>query len=238
MGVLAHRGALGAVGAHVERAVPAGLLADPHAVLDLGDDRAADRAVGADGLDARHVWARRPPAPAAGRTVPAGGRDRGEAPDGEAGAPEESAPVHPVLGGRGQDAARGGAAGRLGALLPQHGGSLLRVRRPPGLQAVPRVVCGQAPRIRTASIRGRARVCLGVLHQRVAGVVDPARLGRLGAGRHGRGRRRRAEPRQQHRAPRVCPSSPPWVSPSRCGPRGPRVVSLRRPSGTPRARSP
>ncbi len=47
---LAHRGALGAVRAAVERAFPARLLADPHAVRHLGDDRAADRAMGADVL--------------------------------------------------------------------------------------------------------------------------------------------------------------------------------------------
>ena len=51
MTVLAHRCALGAMGAEIERAVEAWLLADPDAVLDLGDDRAADRAVGADALD-------------------------------------------------------------------------------------------------------------------------------------------------------------------------------------------
>ena len=38
---LARRGALGAVRAAVDRAVPARLLADPHAVLDLGQHRAA-----------------------------------------------------------------------------------------------------------------------------------------------------------------------------------------------------
>ena len=47
---LAHRGALGAMRAAIDRAVPARLLADPHAVRDLGDDRAADRAMRADVL--------------------------------------------------------------------------------------------------------------------------------------------------------------------------------------------
>src|SRR5262249_59894691 len=46
----AHRRALGAVGAAIDRAVPAWLLADPHAVLHLGGHRAADRAVGPDVL--------------------------------------------------------------------------------------------------------------------------------------------------------------------------------------------
>ncbi len=47
---LAHRGALGAMRAAIDRAVPAGLLADPHAVLHFGDHGAADRAVRADVL--------------------------------------------------------------------------------------------------------------------------------------------------------------------------------------------
>ena len=47
---LAHRGALGAMRAAVDRRVPARLLADPHAVCDLGDHRAADRAMRADVL--------------------------------------------------------------------------------------------------------------------------------------------------------------------------------------------
>jgi hypothetical protein len=36
VGVLTHRSTLGAVGAEVERAVPAGLLADPDAVRHFG----------------------------------------------------------------------------------------------------------------------------------------------------------------------------------------------------------
>ncbi len=38
------------MGAEIERAVEAWLLADPDAIRDLGHHRAADRAVGADGL--------------------------------------------------------------------------------------------------------------------------------------------------------------------------------------------
>ena len=48
VGVVAHRCPLGAVGAIVERAVEARLLADPHAALDFRHDRAADGAVGTD----------------------------------------------------------------------------------------------------------------------------------------------------------------------------------------------
>ena len=50
MGVLAHRSALGAMGAEVERTVPARLLPHPDAVGDFGHDGAADRAVGANGF--------------------------------------------------------------------------------------------------------------------------------------------------------------------------------------------
>src|SRR5215207_11465014 len=44
----AGRGALGAVRAAIDRRIPARLLANPHAVDDFGDQRAADRAVRAD----------------------------------------------------------------------------------------------------------------------------------------------------------------------------------------------
>ena len=50
MGVFTHRSTLGAMRPEVERAVPAGLLPDPNAVGDFGDDGAAHRAVGADGF--------------------------------------------------------------------------------------------------------------------------------------------------------------------------------------------
>ena len=48
--VLAHRRALGAMGAQVEWAVPARLLAHPDPVLDFCEHGAADRAVCADGF--------------------------------------------------------------------------------------------------------------------------------------------------------------------------------------------
>ncbi len=118
---LAHGGALGAMGAAVDRAFPGRLLADPDAVLHLGGDRAADRAMGADvllDLDLR-----------AGRCRPglrlahrakldrSQGRERA---DGEPGALEEGAAID---GLRGQ--ARGEilkpAAARFAALaLDQH----------------------------------------------------------------------------------------------------------------------
>ena len=48
MNELPGRGALGAVRAAADRRIPARLLADPYAVLDFGDDGAADRAMRAD----------------------------------------------------------------------------------------------------------------------------------------------------------------------------------------------
>src|SRR5262249_57018524 len=59
----AHRRALGAMRAAIDRAVPTRLLADPHAVLHFGGDGAADRAMGADvlaNLDRRARLGRRP----------------------------------------------------------------------------------------------------------------------------------------------------------------------------------
>src|SRR5207253_2147883 len=47
---LAHRGALGAMRSAVERTVPGRLLTDPDAILNLGNDGAADRAMRADVL--------------------------------------------------------------------------------------------------------------------------------------------------------------------------------------------
>src|SRR2546425_12364996 len=47
--VLAHRRALGAMRAQIERRIEHRLLAYPDAILDDGVDRATDRAVGADG---------------------------------------------------------------------------------------------------------------------------------------------------------------------------------------------
>ena len=50
VGVFTHRCALGAVGAQVERAVPAGFLPDPDTARHFGDDCATHRTVGADGF--------------------------------------------------------------------------------------------------------------------------------------------------------------------------------------------
>ena len=122
---LADRRALRAMRAAVDRALPARLLAGPDAVLNLCDDRAADRAVGADvlldlGLRARH------------RSGNGGGprlahrseldrSDRGKAADRETRPLEEAAPVDRLE----REARRDGlqfAAARFAALaLDQHG---------------------------------------------------------------------------------------------------------------------
>jgi hypothetical protein len=93
--MLARGRALGAMRTEVERAIEARLLADPDAVLHLGHDGAADRAVRAhrfldvDLAAGRGCRGFRLPHPAA--------RDRrngGEAADGEPRVPQERAPVH------------------------------------------------------------------------------------------------------------------------------------------------
>jgi hypothetical protein len=131
---LPDRGALGAVRALVDRAVVAGLLADPDAVLHLGDDRAADRAVGADRLAYRDLSTglhraclgladhrRRQRA------------ERGQAARGEAGPLHEGAPVDRAGDGGGDRAGEPARLGRgdrrrcrrrAGAALDQHGGGL------------------------------------------------------------------------------------------------------------------
>ena len=126
MAVLAHRGALGAVGAEIERAVEARLLADPDAVLDLGDHRAADRAVGADRLDlldraGRGLGLRL----GLGDHAAAGQRGGGEAAGGQAGAAEEGATVEHAAGEPGQGLRHPRAVEGSAGLLSQHDGSPL-----------------------------------------------------------------------------------------------------------------
>ena len=73
----AHRGALGAMRAAIDRTIPARLLADPDAVGDFRRDRAADRAMRTDALadgDRRRPW------PAADRPWPFARCASGKAP--------------------------------------------------------------------------------------------------------------------------------------------------------------
>ena len=93
--VVAHRRALAAMRAAIDRAVPARLLADPHAVGDLGDDRAADRAMRADILADRHRRAGRRRRAGLGLADAAERQraERGEGAGGEAGTAQEVATI-------------------------------------------------------------------------------------------------------------------------------------------------
>src|SRR5262249_32658584 len=120
---LAYRGALGAVRAAVDRAVPARLLADPHAVRHFGGDRAADRAVGADALadgDLRAGGGGRAGlglAHAAERQ----GAERGETSGGDAGATQEGTAVETAVRLAVQRVRERAAAGLTFRPLDQHG---------------------------------------------------------------------------------------------------------------------
>jgi hypothetical protein len=97
MGVLADGGTLGAVRTKVERAVPAGFLADPDAVADFCNDGAADgtmRADRLDGLDRAVDGGLR----AGLRDRAAGGADRGKTTDGKALSAQERASVDRFVG--------------------------------------------------------------------------------------------------------------------------------------------
>ncbi len=106
MDQLAHRGALGAVAAAVDRAFPGRLLANPDAIGDLGLDRAADRAMGADVLD--DLGAGRGTEASGGFSLADGadlqGTGGGDATCDEAGAAQEGAAVHHP----GREASHGG----------------------------------------------------------------------------------------------------------------------------------
>ena len=107
--VLAHRSALRAVRAQVQRGLEVRLLPRPHAVLQLGDDAAADRAVRADA--APHLG--RDALLRAGRRVGLahhGGRQHrrdGRASHGQAGAPEEGPPSDRIAWRRDMDGTLG-----------------------------------------------------------------------------------------------------------------------------------
>ena len=98
--VVADRRALAAVRAAIDRAVPARLLAGPHAVRDLGDDRAADRAMGADILPDRHRRAGRRRRAGLGLADAAQRQraERGEAAGGEPGTAQEVATIKATVG--------------------------------------------------------------------------------------------------------------------------------------------
>ena len=97
---LANRGALGAMRAAIDRAVPARLLADPHAVRDFGDDGAADRAVRADVLadGDRGAGSGRRTGLGLADTDHRQSADDGQSTGGEAGAAQEGAAVERATG--------------------------------------------------------------------------------------------------------------------------------------------
>jgi hypothetical protein len=123
------RRALGAVGAHVDRALEHRLLADPDAVLHLGPDAAADRAERADGLLTldralleRSLGLGLADHPQIER------RETGEASGREARALEKGAPRQHAVGDR--DLPRKpGCRGCLPYSFPQHPGPHQRARR-------------------------------------------------------------------------------------------------------------
>src|SRR5438105_929396 len=93
--------------AAIDRAVPARLLADPHAVRYLGRHGAANRAVRADALSDRHRGARGGPwaglglANAAQRKCP----ERGKAAGRKTRAAQEGAAIEAAIRFRGEDCA-------------------------------------------------------------------------------------------------------------------------------------
>ncbi len=94
--VFAHRCALRAVAAHVERRIEVRLLAGPDAVLNFRDDAAAHRAVGADRLAdfGRGVGVDVPRGFGAADHRRGQGRCHGGAAEAQAGAAQEGAAVH------------------------------------------------------------------------------------------------------------------------------------------------
>ena len=97
---LARGGALGAMRAAIDGAVPAGLLPDPHAVLDLGQHRAADRAVRAHVLADDALGRRRTGAGGFGLAHAAQRQraERGQPAGRKAGAAQEGAAIHAAAG--------------------------------------------------------------------------------------------------------------------------------------------
>ncbi len=119
---LADRGALGAMGAAVDRAVPAGFLTHPDAVLHFGGDGATDRAMGADVAPPLDILAviGRSGLGAAGHAC-ADGPQRGQPGHAQPRCAQEAAPVN-GLGGKACCHLRKAAAlrGLTGSAFDQH----------------------------------------------------------------------------------------------------------------------
>src|SRR6056297_1006850 len=167
MRVLAHRRALGAMRAEVERAVPAGFLTRPDAVLHLGHDRTADRAMGADGFHGLH----RLDGGALG--VRAGdcathGPDGSQATNGQTAAAQERAAVDRCIGDLRQDTGPLGASRNPVGLFPKHvslsslgpnSGWVLRFPLTVGRHATSRQRCWTASGVQNRALSKYARVC-------------------------------------------------------------------------------
>ncbi len=118
----AHRGALGAVRTAVDRAVPGRLLADPDAVRDLTDHRAADRTMRADVLadgDLR-AGSRRRTGFGLAHAHERQRADGGERAGGETGAAQEGTAVERAARLRGKRTGERSAAGLTFCSFDQH----------------------------------------------------------------------------------------------------------------------
>src|SRR5262249_42513047 len=119
----AHGGALGAMRAAVDRRIPTGLLADPHAVRNFGHHRAADPAMRADVLSDGVLLARGRPMTRLRLALarqPQRTECSGTAGD-EAGAAQESATIERAIRRALQGAGERTAAGVTFRSLDQHG---------------------------------------------------------------------------------------------------------------------
>src|SRR5664279_4745088 len=119
----AHRGALGAVRAAIDRTIPARLLADPDAVRHFGGDGATDRAVRADALayGDRGALGRRRTGFGLAHAGERQRAERGETAGGEAGAAQEAAAIDAGAGLIGKGLGETAAACLTFCFLDQHG---------------------------------------------------------------------------------------------------------------------
>ena len=119
MGMFTNRCPLGAMGAQIERAVPAGLLPDPDAVAHLGHDGTADRAMRTNGFHGVHGRVRG--VLRLGLSYRAAGHtDRGQSANGEARSAQERTAIDSCLGCRRQDTCPLGASRNPVGLFPKH----------------------------------------------------------------------------------------------------------------------
>jgi hypothetical protein len=107
------------MGAAIDRTIPARLLPDPHAVLDFGQHRATNRAVGAHVLPndtLRRRWSK----PGRLRLAQAAQRQRseyGQTAGSKAGATQEGSPINTTTGMTAYSRSKGAATGLTFAFL-------------------------------------------------------------------------------------------------------------------------